>query len=247
MSLMRRSMRRTAAVARRELAAYFDSPIAYLVVVFFLVVTSAWFFFGEQFFAQDTATLRGYFSLWPTVFILLLPAITMRSWAEEQRQGTAEILLTLPLRERELVLGKFAAALGLLLIVAALSLPVPLSVLPLGTFEAGPIATQYLGVLLLGSAGLAAGLFVSSLSANQISAFLLGVVFLLVITLIGRVPAFLALPGWLSGALTWLSLDFHFDSFRKGVFDSRDAVYFLVLTVGFLTFNTRVLLLRRWR
>ncbi len=244
---MRRSMRRTAAVARRELAAYFNSPVAYLVVVFFLVVTSGWFFFGEQFFARDAATLRGYFSLWPIVYILLLPAVTMRSWAEEQRQGTAEILLTLPFRERELVLGKFAAAMALLGIVAVLSLPVPLSVAPLGSFEPGPIASQYAGVLLLGAAGLAAGLFVSALSANQVSAFLFAAVFLLFITLVGRVPALLPLPGWLAGVLTWLSLDYHFESFGKGVFDSRDAVYFLALTAGFLTFNTRVLLLRRLR
>jgi ABC-2 type transport system permease protein len=240
-------MRRIAAVARKELASFFNSPVAYIVVIFFLVLTSAWFFYGQQFFAQDTASLRGYFSLWPVVFIILIPAITMRSWAEEQRQGTAEVLLTLPIRERELVLGKFAAALALLAITVALTLPVPLLVSPLGSFDPGPIASQYAGALLLGAAGIAVGLFVSSLSANQISAFLLGVVFLLFITLIGQVPSLLVLPGWLAGALTWLSLDYHFDSFRKGLFDTRDAVFFLVLIVGFLTLTTRALLLRRFR
>jgi ABC-2 type transport system permease protein len=240
-------MRRIAAVARRELAAYFNSPMAYIVIIFFLVITSTWFFYGQQFFAQDAATLRGYFSLWPLVFIVLIPAITMRSWAEEQSQGTAEILLTLPFRERELVLGKFAAALALLGIMLALTLPVPLFVAPFGSFDPGPIAGQYVGALLLGGAGLAVGLFVSALSANQISAFLIGVLVLLVLTLIGRVPALLALPGWLAGIFSWLSLDYHFDSFRKGLFDSRDAVYFLVLILGFLTFTTRVLFLRRFR
>jgi ABC-2 type transport system permease protein len=88
-------MHRIAAVTRRELRAYFTTPVAYIVVIFFLVVTAAWFFYAQQFFAQGVATLRGYFSLWPILFILLLPAITMRSWAEERRQGTAEILLTL--------------------------------------------------------------------------------------------------------------------------------------------------------
>jgi ABC-2 type transport system permease protein len=240
-------VRRLLAVARRELGSYFHSPVAYIVGVFFLVFTSAWFFYGGQFFAQDTATLRGYFSLWPLVYIILLPALTMRSWAEEYRQGTAEILLTLPFRERELVLGKFAAALSLLGLLVVLSLPVPLLVAPLGHFEPGQIASQYVGVLLLGAAGLAAGLFMSALSANQISAFLCAVVFLLFITLIGQVPALLVLPRWLAGGLTWLSFDYHFDSFRKGLFDSRDAVYFLALIVGFLAFTTRVLLLRRFR
>jgi ABC-2 type transport system permease protein len=240
-------VRRMAAVARRELAAYFNSPVAYVVVIFFLVTTSAWFFYGGQFFAQDTASLRGYFSRWPLLFILLLPALTMRSWAEEHRQGTADLLLTLPFRERDLVLGKFAASLALLGIMTALTLPVPLSVAPLGFFDPGPILTQYAGVLLLGAAGLAAGQFVSSLSTNQISAFLFGVLFLLFITLVGRLPSLLLLPGWLSAVLTWLSLDYHFDSFLKGLVDSRDVLYFLVFIVGFLVFSARVLFLRRFR
>jgi len=102
-------------------------------------------------------------------------------------------------------------------------------------------------VLLLGAAGLAAGQFVSAVSANQISAFLFGVLFLLFITLVGRLPAMVLLPGWLSAVLTWLSLDFHFESFLKGLFDSRDALYFLVFIVGFLVFSTRALFLRRFR
>ena len=240
-------MRKVAAIARRELGAYFTSPVAYIVVIFFLVVTAAWFFFAQQFFAQDSATLRGYFSTWPLVMVVLLPAITMRSWAEERKQGTAEILLTLPFREGELVLGKFAASLALLGIVVVLSLAVPLSVAALGAFEPGAIATAYLGVILLGCAGLAAGQFVSALSANQISAFLFGVVFMLFITLVGRVPAIVPLPGWLVGVLSWLSLEFHFDSFAKGVLDTRDAMYFAVLAAAFLYFTTKVLLLRRFR
>jgi len=124
---------------------------------------------------------------------------------------------------------------------------VPLLVAPLGAFEPGQIAGQYVGVLLLGAAGLAAGLFVSALSANQISAFLLTAVFLLFITFIGQVPSLLLLPGWLSKILSWLSFEHHFDGFRKGLLDTRDVVYFLVLTAGFLVFTTRVLLLRRYR
>jgi ABC-2 type transport system permease protein len=240
-------MHRWTAIARRELRAYFSTPVAYIVVIFFLVVTSALFFYGQQFFARDTATLRGYFSSWPLVMILLLPALTMRSWAEEHRQRTAELLLTLPLREGDLVLGKFAASLTLLVIVILLSLPVPFSVGPLGSFDPGAIATEYLGVLLLGCAGLAAGQFISALSANQISAFLFGVAFMLFITLAGQVPALLVLPRWIAATLQWLSLDVHFDSFGKGVFDTRDALYFAVLTAGFLFFTTKVLLLRRYR
>jgi ABC-2 type transport system permease protein len=240
-------MPKIAAIARRELRAYFTTPVAYIVVIFFLVVTAAWFFYAQQFFAQGVASLRGYFTLWPILFILLLPSITMRSWAEERRQGTAEILLTLPFRERELVLGKFASSLCLLLVTMVLTLGVPLSVAPLGFFEPGQIATQYLGVLLLGCAGLAAGQLISALSSNQISAFLFSVVFMLFITMIGRIPQVVVLPGWIAGVLTWVSLDYHFDSFGKGVFDTRDALYFIVLAVGFLYATTRVLLVRRYR
>ncbi|HEY9595752.1 MAG TPA: ABC transporter permease [Spirochaetia bacterium] len=240
-------MHRVGAIARRELRGYFTTPVAYIVVIFFLVVTSAWFFYGQQFFAQGVASLRGYFSLWPILFILLLPAVTMRSWAEERRQGTAEILLTLPFRERELVLGKFTAALCLLLVTMALSFVVPLSVAPLGYFEPGQIATQYLGVLLLGCAGLAAGQLISALSSNQISAFLFGVVFMLFITMIGQIPSVVVLPGWIASILSWVSLDYHFDSFGKGVLDTRDALYFIVLAVGFLFVTVKVLLVRRFR
>ena len=240
-------MHSVAAIARRELRAYFTTPVAFIVVIFFLVVTAAWFFFAQQFFAQDTASLRGYFSLWPIVFIILLPALTMRSWAEERRQGTAEILLTLPVRERELVAGKFAAAAALLLVLVVLTFPLPLSLLAFGAFEPGQIAMEYLGVLLLGCAGIAAGQFVSALSANQISAFLFGVAFMLVITMIGQIPGVAVLPGWLAGVFSWVSFDFHFDSFSKGVLDTRDVLYFVVLTAGFLYFTTRVLFLRRFR
>ncbi len=240
-------MYRVAAIARRELRAYFTTPVAFIVVVFFLVVTSAWFFYAQQFFAQDTASLRGYFSLWPIVFIMLLPALTMRSWAEERRQGTAEILLTLPVRERELVAGKFAAAVILLLVLVVLTLPLPLSLLPFGAFEPAQVAMEYLGVLLLGCAGIAAGQFVSALSANQISAFLFGVAFMLVITMIGQIPAVAVLPGWLASVFSWVSFDFHFDSFSKGVLDTRDVLYFVVLAAGFLYFTTKVLLMRRFR
>ena len=239
-------MRKILVVARRELGAYFNSPMAYIVVVFFLVLTSAWLFYGERFFARDAATLRGYFAAWPLLFIVLLPALTMRSWAEEQRQGTAEILLTLPLRERDLVLGKFLAAWLLLALMFPLTLPLPLGASALGSFDAGPIASQYVGALLLGAAGLALGVLVSTLSSNQVSAFLIGVALMLGMTLIGRLPAFLPLPAWLAGVLQALSLDSHFESFRKGLLDTRDALYFLALTIGFLAFASRSLYLRRF-
>ena len=139
------------------------------------------------------------------------------------------------------------AAFALLLLLVILTLPVALSVSPFGAFEPGQIAMQYLGVLLLGCAGIAAGQFVSALSANQISAFLFGVVFMLVITMIGQIPSVAVLPGWLASVFSWISFDFHFDSFSKGVLDTRDVLYFLVLCAAFLYATTKVLFMRRFR
>ena len=144
-------------IASRELRSSFNSPIAYIVAAAYLVFTSVWLFFLNQFFSHNEASLRIYFSVVPTVFVFLVPALTMRSWAEERRTGTLEVLLTLPFREGELVLGKFLGAFGLLCIVVALSIPLPLTLAPLGIFDWGQVVGEYLGVLFIGAAGLAVG------------------------------------------------------------------------------------------
>ncbi|MCF7928581.1 MAG: ABC transporter permease [Spirochaetales bacterium] len=233
-------------ILRKELRSYFNSPIAYIVILIFLVFTSVWFFYIEQFFARDTASLRVYFNIFPVVFILLIPAMTMRSWAEEKKEGTDEILLTMPFREVDLVLGKYLASLILLGIMLALTIPLPLTLAPLGDFESGQIVGQYLGSVLLGSAGIAVGIFISSLSKNQISAFIFSALILLVITMAGRANLVLNLPGVLSDFLSYISLDYHFESFKKGLLDSRDLVFFLLFTGMFLYFNTRTLVFRKW-
>jgi ABC-2 type transport system permease protein len=157
-------------VIRKELKSYFNSPIAYVVVVTFLVFSSIWVFYLQSFFAANTASLRGYFSVVPIVFIIVMPAITMRSWAEERKLGTLEVLMTLPFRESTLVIGKFVAALALLAIMVGLTLPIPLLASRFGSFDWGELFGQYLGAILLGAAGISVGLFVSSLTTNQISA-----------------------------------------------------------------------------
>ena len=239
-------MRSTLAVMRRELLSAFNSPIAYVVIMFFLVFTAVWFFFIQQFFAQDVASLRSYFAVFPTVFVLLIPALTMRSWAEERKLGTDELLLTFPISDGALVAGKFASGLVLLLLILILTLPIPFTVVQFGSFERGQIVGQYIGVVLLGSAGLAVGYFVSSVSTNQITAFLATVFVLLVFTFIGAVPKFLSMPEWLSGIFNYLSIDYHFESFRKGLLDTRDIAYFVLVSFLFLFGNTKVLVLSRW-
>lgn len=234
-------------VARKEMAIYFNSPIAYIVVVFFLAFTSSWFFYIQQFLAQNVASMRSFFGIVPVVFVILLPAVTMRSWAEEHKLGTDEVLLTLPLTEAQAVVGKFFGAMGLLVIMLALTLPVPLTISPLGDFATGQIIGQYIGTLLLGAAAISVGLFVSSLSQNQITAFILGVVVLLVLTLVNQVNVVVDLPRRLGGLLNQISLNHHFRSFEKGLLDSRDIIYYVLLAFLFLYLNTKVLIFRKWR
>jgi len=240
-------MKRVLSVVRREMRSYFNSPIAYIVIVAFLVFCSAWLFYVTRFAAQDVASLRSYFGIMPVVFIALVPALTMRSWAEEFKLGTEEILMTLPYRESELVIGKYLSALGLLVLTLVLTVFVPLSVGPLGDFEPGEIVGEYLGIALLGSAAVAIGLFVSSISRNQISAFIFSAVALLVITLVSQLNAVVNLPGWLAAVINYVSLQFHVQSFIRGVIDTRDLGYFAFVTALFLYLNTKTLVLRKWK
>lgn len=234
-------------VMRKELRSYFNSSIAYIVVLFFLLLGNVWFLYLQRFLYQNVASLQGYFSIVPMLYVLTLPAMTMRAWAEERRRGTDELLLTLPFREWELVLGKFTASMLLLVLIVVLTLPLPLTLSPLGDFQRGPMVGQYLGMILLGAAGLAIGQFISAFSINQIAAFIVTVVVLLFITLVDQVNSFITLPSWAADIFNYLSLNFHFNSFDKGIIDSRDVVYFVLVTFLFLFLTSRVIGFRKWR
>jgi ABC-2 type transport system permease protein len=233
-------------VIRKELRSYFNSPIAYVVAVTFVLFCAIWVFFLQSFFASNSASLRPLFGVLPLVFIIVMPAITMRSWAEERKLGTAELLLTLPFRESTLVVGKFLAALALLAIMVALTVPLPLLLARFGSFDWGEVAGQYIGVLLLGAAGIAVGLFISSLATNQVSAFLITLFVLLFFTLISEVNAAVALPDFLAGVLSYLSLSSHFFNFQKGLVDTRDLLFYLIVCGLFLYLNMKTLVFRKW-
>jgi ABC-2 type transport system permease protein len=237
---------RTLALARKELRSAYNSPAAYGVTLFFLLFTSIWLFYIQRFFAIDSASLRSYFAVFPVAFTIVVPSLTMRSWAEERKLGTAELLLTMPFSEGELVLGKFISSFTVLLIAIALTLPVPFSVSSLGNFDWGAITGEYLGAILLGAAATSLGQFLSSLAKNQVSAFLGGVVVLLAATLVNQITVFLDLPRFVAELINYLSLAFHFESFAKGVVDSRDLAYFLLFAGLFLYLNARVVLFRKW-
>lgn len=235
------------AVFKKELKGYFNGPIAYIVVVFFLEFGTIWFLYVQQFLYQNVASMQGFFSLVPMLYVMVLPALTMRVWAEERRQGTDEVLLTLPITETAVVLGKFFASFFVVLLIAFLTLPLTLALLPLGDFQTGPLIGQYVGILLLGASGVAVGQFISGFASNQISAFLFSLIALLIITLVGRVNSLVNLPGFLAALLNYFSLSFHFQSFDLGILSSRDVLYFVLLTAFFLYLNVRVLVHKKWR
>jgi ABC-2 type transport system permease protein len=233
-------------IVRKELRSYFNSPIAYVVMVTFVLFCSIWVFFLQSFFAADTASLRSLFGVIPMVFIIVMPAITMRSWAEERKLGTIEVLLTLPFKEATLVLGKFLAAVTLLAIMVGLTLPLPLLLSRFGQFDWGEVAGQYIGALLLGCAGISVGLFVSSLATNQVSSFLISLFVLLVFTLISQVNLAFNLPILLAKVFNYLALGAHFSNFQKGLVDTRDLFFYLLVCAVFLYLNVKTLVFKKW-
>lgn len=233
-------------VIRKELKSYFNSPIAYIVVVTFVLFSSLWLFFLQQFFAANMASLRILFSIFPMIFIIIMPALTMRSWAEERKLGTMELLMTLPYREDTLVLAKFLAALALLLLMMLLTVPIPLLLSRFGSFDWGEVCAQYLGALLIGAAGISVGLFVSSLASNQISAFILTLFVLLIMTLVSQVNRIFPVTPWAAGVFSYLSLDSHYAAFQRGLIDSRDLAYYLIVICTFLYLNVQSLIFRKW-
>jgi ABC-2 type transport system permease protein len=235
------------ALTKKELYSQLNSPVFYGIAVFFLLFTSIWLFYFQQFFARNVASLRPFFSAFPLAFTLVIPVITMKSWAEERKLGSAEILLTMPFSEWDLVLGKFLSSLAMVVCLLVLTVPLPLSLLPLGNFDGGVIASEYLGAFLLGTSAAALGHLLSALSRNQAGAFLGTMAALLLVMLMNQFTLGLNLPPLLAGTINAVSLAFHFESFARGLIDTRDLAYFILTTALFLYLNTRVLLFRKWR
>ncbi|MDR2536046.1 MAG: ABC transporter permease subunit [Treponema sp.] len=234
------------ALARKELYSYRNSPVSYGICLFFLLFVSIWFFYFQRFFTLNMATLRPFFAGFPLAFILVIPVITMKSWAEERKLGSIELLLTMPFSEWDLVLGKFIASFTVLGIIIGLTIPVPLTLLPLGVFDGGVIVGEYTGSLLLGASATALGLFLSCLSKNQGGAFLGSASALLVVMLLSQFTQTVGLPLWLAEGINFFSLSFHFETFAKGIIDTKDAAFFIITTILFLFLNTQVLLFRKW-
>ena len=216
-------MRGVRQVFKRDFKVYFLSPIAYIVISIFLIL-SGWFFFST-FFLFNQAEMRPFFSLLPILFAFIVPAVTMRLFSEELNTGSYELLMTLPVSVRDVVIGKFAAAVAFvgLMLVPTLSYGIFISFY--GDLDWGPVIGGYAGAVLLGAAFASVGLFASSLTRNQIVAFIIGMSVCFFLTLIDKILFFL--PESAVGVFQFLGADFHFQNISRGILDSRDIVYFL--------------------
>ena len=238
-------MNNIAALFKKEFRSYFNSPIAYIYITVFLCL-SAWLFF-RGFFIINQAEMRGFFGLMPWMFLFFIPAVTMKLWAEEKKLGTVEILMTLPIKDYEVVIGKYLASLALFGVMILLSLSLPITVAYLGEPDGGPIVGGYIGLFLMGAAYLAIGLFASTLTENQIIAFIIGIVMCFVLLIIGEDIVLFKSPNWLVPIFSYLGLGAHFSSIGRGVIDSRDLIYYLSV-IGFsLYLSVLSVESRKWR
>ena len=232
-------------VTRKEVVSYFSSPLAFIAVGAFLAAVLFTFFWVEAFFARGVADLRPLFAWLPLLVMLLVAALGMRQWSEEQRSGTLEILLTLPVRPFSLVLGKFLAIQVLVATALLLTLPLPLTVAMLGDLDPGPVIGGYLASLLMAGAYAALALFLSSRTSNQIVAFISTAVVGGALYLVGT-PGVTDFAGGAGDLLRQIGTGSRFASIERGVLDLRDLVYYLSLTAGFLVACVLALDAKRW-
>ena len=236
-------------IARRELSAYFATPLAYVFVLIFLVLGGVFTFYIGGFYERGQADLAPFFSFHPWLYLFLVPAIAMRLWSEERKSGTIELLLTLPLTRMDAVIGKFLAAWLFTGLALALSFPLWITVNVLGAPDNGVILASYLGSWLMAGSFLAIGSCMSALSRNQVIAFITTVVVCFLFILSGFPLVLDALSGWaprlLIDAIASMSFLTHFTAVSKGVIGLRDVLFFVSLTVAWLAATAVVIELKQ--
>ncbi|HMJ16403.1 MAG TPA: ABC transporter permease [Polyangiaceae bacterium] len=238
------------AIAKREFRSYFDAPLAYVVIcISFLALGLMFFLFRGGFWQADQASLQTMFDYVPFgLSALVVPVITMRLLAEEKRSGTLEMLITLPVRDSDVILGKYLGALGLVLVLvlATLIYPVAMFRFPwsLGPLDMGPVVSGYVGLILFSMASVAIGLLISSLTDSQAVAFFITFFVLLVLWFAGSVAQ--DLEGWWGNALSYLSFQTRLGGFMRGLIDTRDLIFFISVTGLALVVAFRALERRKW-
>ena len=242
-------MQQLTSIFRRELAAYFLTPIAYVFIIIFLVLSGVFTFYLGDFFERGQADLAPFFDFHPWLYLFLVPALSMRLWAEERKSGTIELLLTLPVTTTAVVIAKFLAAWAFLVVALALTFPVWITVNVLGDPDNGVISAGYLGSALMAGAYLAIGACFSALTRNQVIAFILSLVVCLLLNLSGFPLVLDLVSGWLPEAVvsTIASMSFltHFQAIGQGVIDLRDIVFFVSILAFFLYANVLLVELKK--
>jgi gliding motility-associated transport system permease protein len=238
-------MRNVWTIVKRELASYFSSPVAYIFLVIFLLLTGFFTFTAGSFFERGEASLASFFGWHPWLYLVLVPAVGMRLWAEERRSGTLELLLTMPVAPWQAIVAKFVASWIFIGVALALTFPAIITVNILGDPDNGMIAAGYLGSFFLAGAYLAVTCMTSAMTRNQVVAFILSVVLCLFLILAGFNPVTDLLTRWANPAVVdtvaAFSVVTHFDNFQRGVIDLRDVVFFLSV-IGFALFATGVII-----
>ena len=244
-------MQRVIPVFKRELSQYFNTPLGFIFIDVFLLLTGFFFFELFKFFTAEQASLRNLFVLLPWIYLFFVPAISMRLLAEDKKIGTVEVLMTLPLRDWEVVMAKYLAAFIFLTISLLLTFPLVVVVAraaaPGVVLDYGPIVGGYLAAILMGGAFLAIGIFFSSLTDNQIVAFILSVVAMAIFLLIGIPDVVDYFPSVLQKFVLNISLVSHFESVGRGVIDSRDMLYYLSIMFLFVFATIRSVEARKWK
>lgn len=222
-------------IMKRELKSYFTGPIAYIVTALFLIISGILFF--STFFMQKRAELRQFFSILPILLSFFIPALTMRLFSEEKRSGSFETLMTLPVTEVDVVMGKFLASFLGTLVMLCPTIIYAITAAICGSPDAGPIIGGYIGAIFLCASFTSIGLYASSITKNQIIAFFVGFVICIFLTML---DSFLVLlPGSVVNFFSYLCANVHFTSISKGIIDTRDIVYFISVTVLFLVMTVR--------
>ncbi len=231
-------------IFKRELRSYFNSLVAYVVIVVFLAILG--WFFANNLFLNNVASLYIVFDspLAKILFLVIAPAITMRLLAEERKSGTIELLTTKPVKDVEIILGKFLAAWCVLGAALLPTLFYVITMAVLGTVDIGAIISGYIGLMLMGGVFIALGVLASSLTENQIVAFILGFIFCFVFFMLDKVLPYM--PSFMASTIEFLGVDFHYSSIVRGVIDSRNIIYFFSLLGFSLTLATVSLERRKW-
>ena len=237
-------MRNIKIVYFKEMKSYFNSPMAYIFLVIFSIING--YFFTRTFFLFNQSDMRSLFNIIPLVYLFFIPAVTMSLLAREKNLGTMEVISTLPLKDMDFVAGKFLAAFSLVATGLLVTLIHFLTLIQVGTnVDYGAVFSGYLGLALAGALYSSVGTFASSVTDNQVVAFIIGIFIVLIFFLMDKMLMFV--PVYLTGLIQYLSVDYHLSNISRGVIDSRNLVYFTSVVSFFLFMTVRVLEIRRWK